>query len=46
MVNILEPLKITKNVKSLLTNLLHRGPLKTTSGAACGPQVGQPWPRE
>jgi len=26
----------------LFTNLLHRGPLKTTSGAACGPRVGQP----
>jgi len=30
-------------LKSLLTNLLHRGSLKTTSGAACGPWAGQPW---
>jgi len=44
MANILEPTKNTKNLKSLLTNLLHRGPLKTTSGAACGPRVGQPLP--
>jgi len=28
--------------KSLLTNL-YRGPLKTTSRAACGQRVGQPW---
>jgi len=35
MANILEPIKNTKNLKSLLTNLLHRGPLKTTSRAAC-----------
>jgi len=34
MANILEPIKNTKNLKSLLTNLLHRGPLETTSGAA------------
>jgi len=33
MENILEPIKNSKNLKSLLTNnLLHRGPLKTTSG--------------
>jgi len=29
----------------MLTNLLHRGPLETTPRAACGPRVGQPWPR-
>jgi len=34
MANILEPIKNTKTLKSLLTNLLHRGPLKTTSRAA------------
>jgi len=33
-VNILEPIKNTKNLKSLLTNLLHRVPLETTSGGA------------
>jgi len=34
MANILdEPIKNTKNLKSLLTNLSHRGPLKTTSQA-------------
>jgi len=33
MENILELIKNTKNLKSLLTNLLHRGPLKTTPGA-------------
>jgi len=31
--------KNTKNLKSLLTNFLHGGPLKTTSGAACGPRA-------
>jgi len=36
--------KNTKNSKSLLKNLLHRGPLKTTSGATCDPRIGQPWP--
>ena len=39
--NILEPIKTTKNLKSVLTNL-HRGPLKTISRAACGPRVGHP----
>jgi len=34
MANILEPIKNTKNLKSLLTNLLHRGPHKTTSRVA------------
>jgi len=28
-------------LKSLLTNFLHRGPHKTTSGAACGPWVAR-----
>jgi len=32
--NILEPIKNTENLKSLLTNVLHRGTLKTTSRAA------------
>ena len=32
--SLLEPIKNTKKFKSLLTSLLHRGPLKTTSGAA------------
>jgi len=37
MANILEPIKkFTKNLKSPLMNLLHRGPLKT---------IGQPWAR-
>jgi len=31
-------------LKRLLENLSHRGPLKTTSGATCGPRVGQPCP--
>jgi len=34
MANVLEPIKNTKNLKSLLTNLLRRGLLKTTSRAA------------
>jgi len=34
MANILEPINNTKNFKSLLTNLLHRGPFKTTLQAA------------
>jgi len=34
MANILEPIKNTKSLKSLLTNLLHRRPLETTSRAA------------
>jgi len=42
--NMLDPIKNTKKIKSLLTNLLHDGPLETTSEAACGPldAVGQP----
>jgi len=32
MANILDPVKNTKNLKSLPTNSLHRGPHKTTSG--------------
>jgi len=50
MANILETIKNTQNFKSRLTNLVHRGPLKATSRAACGPRVGQPcvqaWPRK
>jgi len=38
MANIFELIKITKNFKSLLTNLLHRGPLKKPRGT----RVGQP----
>jgi len=34
MANMLEPIKNIKNLKSLLTKLLHRGPLKTTSRVA------------
>ena len=45
MANKLESLKNIENLKSLQTNLLHRGPLKTTLPAACGPRVGQPWPK-
>jgi len=37
MANILEFIKNTKYLKSLLTNLLYHGLLKTTSGAACSP---------
>ena len=56
MANIFEPIKITKNLKSLLTKELHRGPLETTSRsitsratwnnhAARRPRIGQPWCR-
>jgi len=34
MANILEPIKNTKNLKSVLTNFLHHRPLETTSWAA------------
>jgi len=42
MANMLEPIKTycTKNFKSLFTNLLHCGPPKTTSRAACGRGLG------
>jgi len=51
MANILEPMKNLYGCKpklykiqKLLTNSLHRGPLKTTLRAACGPRVEKPWP--
>jgi len=39
MASILDPIKKYKKLK----NLLHLGPHKTTSRAACGLWVGQPW---